>query len=530
MANQGSSGSLKVAVTNFGPIASADVEIRPLTVFVGPSNTGKSYLSMLIYALHRAIAGTGESTAQGYDLLSSRFGLPTQDNIECEIPRSFISEIGTWMNQAFHDPTIVQQSPPSQGKPIPPSFASMMDALVWGSDEVNKLFEDEISRCFGAKTISDLAHKRSRKKSRIEIRTTASDEEEMLRINLDITSKHLAVCSKTSTRTPIDLPEHAGANKRVLMYLMRINESVNMTRTNSDQFLTRKEAMSRSSRAFWTASELVVPHLLGELFRKAYYLPADRTGTIHAHRVVVSALIEAATTAGLQANRSFPILSGVHSDLLQALLRVTSGVKKNGVYKDRIGQMIEERILGGTIHIDQLTRGYPTFMYRPTGWKEMLPLMNASSMISELAPIILYLRHIVCTGDILIIEEPESHLHPAMQAVLAKIIAELVRDGIRIIVTTHSDWFLDQIGNLVRLSQIPEQDRKRITDGVALEESEVGAWLFERSEDGGGSRVTEIKVDPDTGLYPVDYGPVSDSLYNESAIIFNQMQENRGHD
>ena len=40
-------------VTNFGPITEAKIDLRPLTVFVGPSNTGKSYLAVLIYALHR---------------------------------------------------------------------------------------------------------------------------------------------------------------------------------------------------------------------------------------------------------------------------------------------------------------------------------------------------------------------------------------------------------------------------------------------------------------------------------------------
>ena len=44
---------VEISVCNFGPIAEADLDLRPLTVFVGPSNTGKTYLSVLIYALHR---------------------------------------------------------------------------------------------------------------------------------------------------------------------------------------------------------------------------------------------------------------------------------------------------------------------------------------------------------------------------------------------------------------------------------------------------------------------------------------------
>ena len=44
---------VEISVRNFGPIVEADLDLRPLTVFVGPSNTGKTYLSVLIYALHR---------------------------------------------------------------------------------------------------------------------------------------------------------------------------------------------------------------------------------------------------------------------------------------------------------------------------------------------------------------------------------------------------------------------------------------------------------------------------------------------
>ena len=34
--------NVEIAVKNFGPIAEARIDLRPLTVFVGPSNTGKN--------------------------------------------------------------------------------------------------------------------------------------------------------------------------------------------------------------------------------------------------------------------------------------------------------------------------------------------------------------------------------------------------------------------------------------------------------------------------------------------------------
>ena len=50
-------GHLLLEVTDFGPIISSKIDLRPLTVFVGPTNTGKSYLAILIYALHRVFGG-----------------------------------------------------------------------------------------------------------------------------------------------------------------------------------------------------------------------------------------------------------------------------------------------------------------------------------------------------------------------------------------------------------------------------------------------------------------------------------------
>ena len=49
-------------VRNFGPIVSGSVEAAPLSCLIGASNTGKSYLSMLLYAFHRTLIPSGYST------------------------------------------------------------------------------------------------------------------------------------------------------------------------------------------------------------------------------------------------------------------------------------------------------------------------------------------------------------------------------------------------------------------------------------------------------------------------------------
>ena len=154
--------------------------------------------------------------------------------------------------------------------------------------------------------------------------------------------------------------------------------------------------------------------------------------------------------------------------------------------------------------------------------------MNASSMVSELAPVVLYLRHMVTPGNLLIVEEPESHLHPAMQVEFTRQLAALVRAGVRVLVTTHSEWVLEELANIVQRSKLPEKRRKGDADStVSLRPDQVGAWLFKRKLRPKGSVVEEIRLDEETGLYPTDYDAVSEVLYNESVNIFNRIQDSK---
>ena len=48
--------NVRISAENFGPIVNGSIDLRPLTVLVGPSNTGKTYFATLIYALHKILA------------------------------------------------------------------------------------------------------------------------------------------------------------------------------------------------------------------------------------------------------------------------------------------------------------------------------------------------------------------------------------------------------------------------------------------------------------------------------------------
>ena len=66
----------------------------------------------------------------------------------------------------------------------------------------------------------------------------------------------------------------------------------------------------------------VVSKLVHPLNSRAYYLPADRTGVMHAHHVVVNSLIRSAARAGLYDEAPLGKLSGVLADFLQQLVNL----------------------------------------------------------------------------------------------------------------------------------------------------------------------------------------------------------------
>ena len=260
----------------------------------------------------------------------------------------------------------------------------------------------------------------------------------------------------------------------------------------------------------------------------AFYLPADRTGLMNAHSTVVSALIQSATMAGIRQADPLPLLSGVRGDFLEQLVEMASkrqrGLRHGRERLRRIGKRIEDGILGGAVKVSGLPGlAYPHFTYHPGGWKAGLPLANASSMVSELAPVVLYLRHVVVPNDLLIIDEPESHLHPAMQVAFTQQIAEMARAGVRVIVTTHSEWVLEALGNVVGWA-VQTGRPNRESGPVLLDARDIGVWLFETANGVGSSTVKEIALDPDTGLYPSGFDAVATALHNE----WTEVAEARG--
>lgn len=231
--------------------------------------------------------------------------------------------------------------------------------------------------------------------------------------------------------------------------------------------------------------------------------------------VIANSLIDLPTPGGRERFHEDTRLSGVIADFLKQIISYEEGrVSSDEI--NGIAAVLEDEVLRGEIVINRPAGGYPEFRYRPQEAKQALRMSQSSSMVSELAPLVLFLRGIVQVGDTLIIEEPEAHLHPKAQTQIALALARLVRVGVRVIITTHSDWLLEQIGNLIREGEVMKLEKNKAEPTTWLTKEEVGAWWFR-----GDEPVTEIPFDNIEGIEPKDYYDVAEELHND-AVEFQQ--------
>ena len=512
---------MTLSVSNFGPISDANIDLRPLSVFIGPSNTGKSYMAVLVYALHRFLATYSADLKGSGRVLPRRYNpraRPPYRPEDYDLSSSEVTNILEWASDMNLDQrSLWFQSLPTSD--LPETIAGPIRSALKGIHLSSDMLDEELARCFGIDECSTLVKHPGRSEANISLAFQPGDELDHkvpLRYEIGLSE----VGTRVNATIPDDIPLRIGPDTRIRdiapnrwMFVGGPNRSDNAER-NAAEIVS-------------SLSGTIVADMVNSVASSAYYLPADRAGVMHAHRVVVRSLIARASRAGFRREIPLPTLSGVLGDFLEQLVDMAD-LPSSLLHRPRNGlsRHLEESMLRGSVSLEQGNTDYPSFVYRPDEWTRDLPLMNASSMVSEMAPVVLYLRHIVEPGDLLIIEEPESHLHPEMQVAFTRQLAAVVKSGIRVIITTHSEWVLEELANLVLLSELPVDERKDIPAAdLALSTNEVGAWLFDPDSTTGGSVVQEIRLDKESGTFPARYGVVTEDLYNRFATISNRIEE-----
>jgi hypothetical protein len=209
---------------------------------------------------------------------------------------------------------------------------------------------------------------------------------------------------------------------------------------------------------------------------------------------------------------------GVDSEYVSTYFRLAEWLSRNPWVVDLIRPLLEE--LGVTIDVRFESGVYNIYV---KSWSnKVMPIAMAPSGVREAITVALALLMVEPIN--VFIEEPEAHLHPRAQRSLAKIISRAVNMGKNVIVTTHSDYLITALNNLIALSQLPKRRLKRLgyTKEEVLPPESVAAYLV-RTE--GDKAVVEKLQVTGEGIPEDEFAKVAEELLGERGRIYDEIEK-----
>ncbi|MBR3946126.1 MAG: ATP-binding protein [Bacteroidales bacterium] len=162
----------------------------------------------------------------------------------------------------------------------------------------------------------------------------------------------------------------------------------------------------------------------------------------------------------------------------------------NGTFATEIEQMI----LHGNLSVSEDGE----FSYHVSEDTE-LGFNESSSTIKTLAPLVFYLRYSAGIYNTIFIDEPELNLHPKNQILLAKIFVKMINAGLRLVISTHSDYIIREINNMIMADSLKNAgydgiEKKGYDDSLCLSQDKFAPYLFEKNAK-GKVNVKQLEVD-----------------------------------
>ena len=479
---------LQIEVKDFGPISSGKINLKPLTIFVGPNNAGKSYAAMLVHSIFESYTPTLPRDMPFFMRLRQHFFAEGLDT------RTFSKEFLELERQIGDLKEGVELD-------IPKQLSEKITKKIF-EEIYEKRLNDEIIRSYAC-PLKELI--------RIGKRSFA------LKINFDSYNAHL-----TYKKGDLKIKEYPQLDTKKIVKVIwsgagptfRVKEKkreilIEIGRLGEEE----KEKEFMISRLIDLILEVYASEILENVAMQCYYLPAERSGILQGHKALAASIVKNAPHVGIE-RLEIPKFSGIVSDFISSV--ITLPEEKGPFY--RLAQEFEKELIKGEIVVRTLDKYiYPEIKYSFQDTE--IPLHRASSTVSELAPLFLYLKYIIEPESILIIEEPEAHLHPKNQRILAKFLVRLMRKGVNIVITTHSHYLLEQLSSFILLSKIEPQrrvEKYEYGEEDFLKPDEIAAYMFDYDKKSAGYKIMEVEITEEDGISQEEFIKIDEALYEET--------------
>lgn len=411
---------------NLGPIRDAELDLsKNLIILAGPNNSGKTYLGWALYGL-------------------SHFDKPP----ECvrKLVDAAIASPGGW-----HD------------------TGPLSEIVAEFAEELCTLYAQHIHRDFSA--------------------TPETFASTILSLTPDDTDTPYATVHLDDTKYQVQLRlrKHDGGLMRLSLTAFEI-EHLRPDEVAQTVRLSSISVEDRNRLARW-ASQFITKRLVAALFRGRFTIfPVERIATtIFARELLLRRAEMFDEDSSVDPWNPISALQPVpgryplpiwHSLKIAADLSAYSRAKSN--FRD-LADELEVAVLQGRFKLNE----HGDMLFFPSASpQQSLGLHQSASVVKSLSALVFYFRHLAQQDDHIIIDEPELNLHPDNQRKVARVLAKAANRGIKIMMSTHSDYLIGEFNNLLMLSRDTPQAaavRQELDYDAAsvLQPAHVGVYLVQ---------------------------------------------------
>ncbi len=493
-------GIIHFTIENFGPVEKAEIDIKPLTVFIGINNSGKSYTSTIIHTILRTLASFSDPLVGPWLFLCKPY-LNLNENALYELfmKKPTIKDMAIFIMDVLNKGRGYFQVPQS-------IIAKIISSL---EKELNHRIENEITRAF-AVVPGELRHNNRKEASIIvelnnikmqfiisqsEVKSSILDKQE---VRMMLVFRRRAMFIKIFFKKDLLV-------KQVPLGVMSVLQGL-LSRPLDDIDVDEQEI---AAVLFIVNAINAFGEIISGQYKRYLYLPAARAGVAQTYRILAAETMRSQPIrAIMESNARGQRYSGAIGELASTIIQLESTMKG----MPDLADIFENELMQGSVRLKNQPNGMMSeIIYQQ--FDQKYPIHTTASGIAEMALLVLYIRHLVRKNTFLVIEEPEAHLHPENQVKIAQLISRLVNNDVSVLITTHSDYILESLSHCVRSFGL-KGEIEEIPNESKLSSSKIAVYVFNQKSTKNDTYtiVEKVEISPEEGINQEEFLRVVDIL------------------
>jgi len=418
--------AFSLEIKNFGKLADATINIGNLTILAGPNNTGKSHVSKLLYSLFDAM------NAEHVNLRLNSLLRPVQ-------ARLADLEVEEYDEDEF--PLSILHDHIEEMRGIAKSCSAENDDYDDELDAINQLYPDLTSTANKMRSdyqrLKPVVHNYLKQNAENRLDRDFSGEDTLIGIGESINSLNSIMSNMNAYNFLV-----GGIESKIRQNLLYNFQVPNLSILSREREETSEINIDGEGKFLFKKNQIEFEITQTGLrqwqqYSRVIYLESPLYWKLKSALDNIARYPRFFSRSGRTRMIGIP---GYFYDLARALSEEFPG---DIAFPERLEKLIN--VLGGEIKLSK--SGDLSFIENERNF----PMHLTATGIANLGILALLIeKKVLDKGAFLFIDEPEAHLHPAWQVVMAETLFELSRQGVNVVIATHSADILKWIEEWIK--------------------------------------------------------------------------------